>query len=89
MVQIPPRFGQIDTSGWDKDTQMGIMQSRSDNVSLSAMSVRAVAMVVLGMVLVVLGVAHGALFLPGVWVLIVGFIALLGISIYAIIRAPA
>lgn len=56
------------------DSWMGKMQSRS------------VSIVAAGMVLVVFGVVHGAFFVPGIWVLILGFVALVTTSLFAMFR---
>lgn len=68
---------------------MNKMTSRSDQDDSSGhagvpLPAWATAIVVLGMALIVLGVAHGALFVPGVWLLMLGFIALIASAIYGV-----
>lgn len=68
---------------------MATIQTRSVTPGGILLPVWAIAIVVVGMILIVLGVVHGALFLPGVWVLVIGFLALITSSLYLVATGRA
>ena len=74
---------------------MARMQSRSDHapewpaVAGIILPAWAIGLIVAGMVLIVLGVVQGPLFVPGVWTLILGFVALLVATVYGVVKEPA
>jgi len=68
---------------------MSTTQTRSVPTGGIFLPVLGVAIVVMGMILIVLGVVHGALFLPGVWVLVIGFLALIASTLYLVVTGGA